>query len=162
MRPFVTTDDVLTHMNEAHPSVPLADFSETQKGQPCLLHEGHVYRYHREGKNNTHSWRCSLRHCCSIARTRGATRLDVTSVVISVSEHNHPGRSDVEMRLFCAIARMRKLADQSRLPSLEVRQKIFATLDPEVAAIFPSPKNVVQLLGHRRRKNAKAAKQCAS
>ena len=154
-RQFVTTDAVLAHLKEAHPSATLATFTRTLQNQPCLIHKGYTYRHCYSGKN-TFSWRCGKRGCSSSARTRGSHHLDVTSVVISATEHKHPA-SDAKARLVCIMNQVRKLVDETDMSGLAIRQKIFATLDPEVAAICPS-QNLIQQLVYRRRKAAKAKK----
>ena len=155
-RYFVTTDDVLEHLKEAHPSATLAMFARSLQDQPCLVHNGYKYRCSHRGKDNTHSWRCTIRGCPGSARTRGSSYLDVTSVVIAAGDHNHSG-SEVKTRLFCAMNKVRQLADDTNLTAQAIRQKIFATLDPEVAAIFPSQVGIEKQV-YRRRGKAKRKK----
>ena len=53
--------------------------------------------------------------------------------------------------------KVRQLADDTNMTALAIRQKIFASLDPEVAAIFPSQVGIEQQV-YRRRSKAKLKK----
>ena len=156
-RRFSSVNGVLRHLNASHPSAALASFSWTKQNKPCLVHQGNLYRcsYTHQGTANIHSWRCNEQGCNGVAHTRGVTHLDVTSVVISTGEHNHPGRSDAELQLYLAVARMRKLADESTLTPLAIYQQVQRTLDPEVANKLP-PMTSFRNQVYRRRSNLRA------
>ena len=153
---FATTDAVLEHLNDAHPTTVLASFVTSIRGRPLLEHRNYLYSNNHSLKtSNRHSWKCERRMCKGKAITCGQTVDDVTSIVVRATEHNHPA-SSAKVRLASALHRMRVQALETDDTPLAIRQQLFATVDPEVAKLLPSEPSMRRVI-QRQRQRASAA-----
>ena len=154
---FATTDAVLEHLNDAHPTTVLASFVTSIRGRPLLEHRNYLYSNNHSLKtNNRHSWKCERRQCKGKAITCGQTVDDVTSIVVRATEHNHPA-SSAKVRLASALHRMRVQALETDDTPLAIRQQLFATVDPEVAKLLPSEPSMRRVIQRQRQRATAAA-----
>ena len=81
---------------------------------------------------------------------------DVTSLVVSATEHNHPP-SSTRVQLAVALQRMRTQALETDATPLAIRQQLIASVDAEVAKLLPSESCMRRNILRRRTQAAAAA-----
>ena len=91
------------------------------------------------------------------------TPFDVTSVVVSASTastHTHSS-SNERTRLWAARQRLREWALESNASALELRQRLYSSVDQETAKLLPSEQTMTMMV-FRTRKIAKQKKLAAA
>ena len=154
---FPSDDDVLTHLNSAHPSASIATFVTSQRGSSLLVHQDYLYSLNGSS-NDRFRWKCPDRKCLGSAVTRGRRYDDVTSIVMATpsAPHSHPP-SAAKVKLYATMESLRQQALESNASPLALRQKLFASIEPDVAALLPSVQNMARLI-HRWRQKAGQSK----
>ena len=148
---FPSDDAVFTHLNSAHPSASIATFVTSRRGFSMLVHHDYLYTLNASRKDVYH-WNCSNRKCPGRASTRGRRYDDVTSIVkVSPAPHSHPP-SAAKVRLYDAMESLRQQALESDASPLALRQKLFASIERDVAALLPSAQNMARLVSRWRNK----------
>ena len=156
---FPSSDAVLVHLNNAHPSSMLASFVASRRGCSLLVHHDYVYRHTKStgvGRGK-HFWRCAERGCRVSAVTQGVTYDDITSIVVRASAHKHPP-TPARVRLYEAMARLRQQVLTTDAPPGSIRQQLLASVDPEVAAMLPGAETMKRTMRKQRARIRKAGR----
>lgn len=101
---------------------------ETRKGKPCLLYNDFRYRFHRDGKEKSKSWRCCKTSCTGKLVTDSECKIVITEGGV----HNHqPDLHDNQVQELRSSVKRKALDDISTRPSKIVKKSLLSQNNTE-------------------------------